>query len=361
MPRVPPPLRTARSRSRPAPGLLAQRTRALAARAGQPGTPGLIAPGPGFSIPQLRPEHYAFTRRRCSLEAAHFAANLLRADVAHPDDWAATRNMASFLTRTLHQFVGDRLTTIDRAFSIALSLSPLGDGRLDESQLCPERVFLSFRVIDRVTWVNLRPALDWLKGEHELLPSFFYHALHRAVSREFRVFAVEDARWRWDDWVERQEGDEEPADERQPEPKLPDCVQPTLPVLAVPAASLARTSKAKRLVTAVERLLALAERPQPVALDPYSSEDREDLFPDADPDPPLLTLAFGEHDAITELLNEELECAGQVDLEPHPIFKMDGTDPASIQSAFACANQALNTLTAAARVLLLTPGFEPMT
>jgi hypothetical protein len=113
-------------------------------------------------------------------------------------------------------------------------------------------------------------------------------------------------------------------------------------------------------VTAVERLLAIAERSQPVALDPYSSEDHEDLFPDADPDPPLLTLAFGEHDAITELLNEELECAGQVDLEPHPIFKMDGTNPDSIQSAFACADQALDTLAAAACVLLLTPGFEPM-
>ena len=360
MPRVPPPLRTARSRSRPAPGLLAQRTRALAARAGRPGTPGLIAPGPGFPIPQLRPEHYAFTRRRCSLEAAHFAANLLRADVAHPDDWAATRNIAFFLTRTLHRFVGDRRVGIDRAFSLALNLSPLGEGRLDESDLRPERVFLSFRVIDRVTWVNLRPALEWLEGEHEFLPSFFYHALHRAVSREFRVFAVEDARWRWDDWVELREGDEEPADDLRPEPKLPDCVQPTLPVLTCPASSLARTGKAKRLMMAVERLLEVAQRPQPLALDAYSQEDREDLFSDADPDPPLLTLAFGEHDAITELLNEELETAGQVDLEPHPIFKMDGTNPVSIQSAFACADQALDTLAAAARVLLLTPGFEPM-
>lgn len=52
--------------------------------------------------------------------------------------------------------------------------------------------------------------------------------------------------------------------------------------------------------------------------------------------------------------------AGQVTLEPWPIFKMDGTDPGSIGNAFACAAVALDTLAAAARVLLLIPGFEPM-
>jgi hypothetical protein len=57
-------------------------------------------------------------------------------------------------------------------------------------------------VIDTVAWVNLMPALDLLAKEHELLPSFFYQSLRNAMSRWFRVYDLEDARMRWDDWIE---------------------------------------------------------------------------------------------------------------------------------------------------------------
>jgi hypothetical protein len=93
----------------------------------------------------------------------------------------------------------------------------------------------------------------------------------------------------------------------------------------------------------------------------FDHRDREDLFPDSDPAIPLIALAFGEHDVITELLNMELETAGQVELEPCPIFKMDGTDPGSIRRAFRCARVALDTLEAASLLLSLGPGFEPFT
>src|SRR5689334_11016963 len=90
-------------------GLLAKATaRCLAARARRPGTPGLIAPGPGFTIPQLRPEHCEFSPRATSFYAAQFAQNLLRAGVAQPSDWFATRSIGTFLERTLQQFVGER-------------------------------------------------------------------------------------------------------------------------------------------------------------------------------------------------------------------------------------------------------------
>jgi hypothetical protein len=93
----------------------------------------------------------------------------------------------------------------------------------------------------------------------------------------------------------------------------------------------------------------------------FDHRNREDLFPDSDPAIPLIAMAFGEHDVITELLNMELETAGQVELEPWPIFKMDGTDPGSIRRAFRCAHVALDTLEAASLVLSLVPGFEPLT
>ncbi len=64
---------------------------------------------------------------------------------------------------------------------------------------------------------------------------------------------------------------------------------------------------------------------------------------------------------ITEFLNMELDGAGQVEPEPWPIIKMDGTDPGSIRLAFRQAGVALDTLEAAARVLVLVPGFEVMT
>jgi hypothetical protein len=63
---------------------------------------------------------------------------------------------------------------------------------------------------------------------------------------------------------------------------------------------------------------------------------------------------------ITEFLNMELDGAGQVETEPWPILKMDGTDPRSIRKAFRCANVALDTLEAASRTLSLVPGFEAM-
>src|SRR6185437_6150138 len=70
----------------------------------------------------------------------------------------------------------------------------------------------------------------------------------------------------------------------------------------------------------------------------------------------MLALAFGNHDIVTEFLNEEIETAGQVALEPWPTIKMDGTQVDSIRHAFACGDIALDTLAAAAHVLLLVPG-----
>lgn len=269
--------------------------------------------------------------------------------------------------------MGERASAIDRAFSIYLHLGPTGDCyRSGGEEPDPHRVLLSLRVVDHVSWVNVTPALELLQREHELLPSFFYHSLHAAMSHWFRVFDIDDARWRWADWIEMRNDEEEeskaecerkgepndPAAQLE-EPKLPACIQPEIPPLPRPAPSLARSRKAKQLIAAIDALAQIAQVPHP-PINRLSEEDREDLFPDADPDVPMLALAFGDHDAVTEVLNEELEIAGQVELEPWPIFKLDGTDPDSIRNAFACAGLALDTLAAASRVLLLIPGFEPM-
>jgi hypothetical protein len=141
------------------------------------------------------------------------------------------------------------------------------------------------------------------------------------------------------------------------EPKLPSCIQTEQPRLAQPPASLARSPKAKQLIEAVEKLRIVAQRATCPVLD---DQDREDLFPDTDPALPLIALAFGEHDTIGEFLNLELETAGQVELEPWPVLKMNGTDPRSIRETFGFARVALDTLAAASRVLALVPGFEPM-
>ncbi len=355
-------------------GLLTRATaRSLAARARRPGTPGLIAPGPGFTIPQLRPEHCEFSPRASSFYAAQFAQNLLRASVAQPSDWFAIRSIGNFLERTLKQFVGERAEIIDRAFSLYLSLSATVN-RYDsqDEEPRPERVLLSFQVIDTVAWVNLMPALDLLAKEHELLPSFFYHSLPEAMSRWFRVYDFQDARMRWDDWVEMRAEEEEykktecerEAVPYEPtglpgEPALPACLQSTMPELPQPAISLARRKRARQLIDAVESLAATSRRPHP-PLVTLSDEDREELYVESDPDVPMLALAFGNHDIVTEFLNEEIETAGQVALEPWPTIKMDGTQVESIRDAFACAEIALDTLAAAARVLLLVPGYEPL-
>jgi hypothetical protein len=345
-------------------GLLATATaRRLTARARRLGATGLIAPGPGFTIPQLRPEQCEFSPRASSFYAAQLAQNLLCAGVAQPSDWFATRNIGTFLERTLQQFVGERAQIIDRAFSLYLSLSPTIDqyGR-DQEEPQPERVLLSFQVIDTVAWVNLLPAIELLAKEHELLPSFFYHSLREAMSRWFRVYDLEDARMRWDDWVDMraEEEDYKKAEcERDgvpyeptvlPEaPALPSCVQPTMPDLPKPAVLLARRKRAKAQLQAVELLSETSRRPHPPVVT-LSDEDREELYVESDPDVPMLALAFGNHDVITEFLNEEIETAGQVALEPWPTIKMDGTQVDSIRDAFACADIALDTLAAAAPV-----------
>lgn len=155
MPGIAPRLRTARRGSCPAEGLLANRNRQLTARAGKPGTPGLIAPGPGFTIPKLAIEHYGFANHSCSADAARLAGNLIRAGVADPEDWTSTRSVLPFLQRSLRQFIGDRDAIIDRAFSLSVNLSPTAEGDCSEDDIDLRKVYLSFRVVDTVTWINL--------------------------------------------------------------------------------------------------------------------------------------------------------------------------------------------------------------
>ncbi len=256
--------------------------------------------------------------------------------------------------------MGDRVAVIDRAFSLFLSLSPTPDFYgAEQEKLQPERVLLSFQVIDTVAWVNLMPALELLAEDHDLLPSFFYHSLQQAMSRWFRVFDLEEARWRWDNWLEMREAEEDEDSPPLEEPALPACVKPNMPKLPQPALAYARSKRAKALIKAVESLVEASQRSHP-ELVTLSQDDREEIYTDSDPDVPMLALAFGEHDVITEFLNQEIENAGQVTLEPWPTFKMDGTQPNSIRAAFECADVALDTLVAAARILLLVPGFQPL-
>lgn len=287
--------------------------------------------------------------------------NLLRAGVGRPASWFASRDIGTFLQRTLEDFVGERAAVIDRAFSLYLTLSPTPDvyGFAEQEKLKPERVLLSFQVIDSVAWVNLMPALELLAKDHALLPSLFYHSLQQALSRWFRVFDVEDARWLWNNWLEMREAEEDEESPPLEEPALPACVKPNMPELPRPALSLARSRRAKALIQAVESLARISQSPHP-ELVTLSEEDREEIYIDSEQDVPMLALAFGEHDVITEFLNEEIETAGQVALEPWPTLKMDGRQPNSIRDAFACAHVALETLAAAARVLLFVPGFQPL-
>jgi len=290
--------------------------------------------------------------------------------VADPEDWDATRNIGAFLKRTIERFVGDRAAQIDYAFDVSFCLGTTASSWREPEEVNPQRIMLTFRVAHTVGWVNLSPALDLLKAEHELLPTLFYHWLNDSLSRWFRVFDVQEARWRWESWNEMREEDEaerkeeceregvpyEPGD-RLAEPKLPECVGKMPRGKSAEILTLARGAHAARLIQAAQHLNRISRHVRCPRLD---AQDREDLFPDSEVPVPLAALAFGEHDVITEFLNMELESAGQVETEPWPILKMDGTDPSSIRKAFRCASVALDTLEAASRALSLVPGFEPL-
>jgi hypothetical protein len=351
--------------------LAADSPRRLAARAARPGTPGLIAPGPGLCLPRLREHHWQFSRNAVFTDGAQFAANLLRAGVAAPEDWNETRNIGAFLQRTIERFVGARAARIDYAFDIGFCLGTTASSWREPEEINPHRILLTFRVAHTVGWVNLTPALDLLKAEHELLPTLFYHWLNDSLSRWFRIFNVQEARWRWESWNEMRNEDEaerkeeceregvpyEPT-EMLDQPDLPGCIG-MMPKGKLPnIAKLTRSTETARLMEAAERLNQISHR---ACCPKFHAEDREDLFPDSDPPVPVAALAFGEHDVITEFLNMELETAGQVEVEPWPILKMDGADPRSIRKAFRCACVALDTLEAASRTLSLVPGFEAMT
>jgi hypothetical protein len=294
----------------------------------------------------------------------------LRAGVADPEDWQATRKIGNFLQRTIERFVGDRAAKIDYAFDVAICLGTTASSWRAPDQINPQRVLLTFRVANTVGWINLKPALDLLNAEHELLPTVFYHWLRDSLSRWFRVFDVQEARWRWESWIEMRDEDEaarkeeceregvayEPAETLE-QPRLPECIRKLPRRRFTDFLTLARSAETARLMQAAERLNRISRRASCPRL---AQEDREDLFPDTDPPVPLVALAFGEHDVVTEFLNMELETAGQVELEPWPILTMDGTDPRSIRRGFRCATIALDTLEAASQVFSLVPGFEPM-
>jgi hypothetical protein len=146
----------------------------------------------------LQEQHWQFSRSAVFSDGAEFAANLLRAGVAEPEDWEATRSIGGFLQRTLRNFVGDRADTIDSAFDISVCLGTTASSWRETDEINPRRILITFRVAHTVGWVNLTPALDLLKREHELLPTIFYHWLRDSLSRWFRVFDVQEARWRWE-------------------------------------------------------------------------------------------------------------------------------------------------------------------
>jgi hypothetical protein len=328
----------------------------------------LIAPGPGLTLPRIPEELWQFSPARS--DGAVFAANLLRAGIGRAADWESSRDIGKFLHATLERFVGPRAKEIDFAFDIAISLSTSPTSWRRPEEIDPRRILLTFRVAHTVGWVNLMPALTLLDREHELLPAFFYHRLNDSLSRWFRVFDVAEAKYGWESWRERIEEDEaerkaeceregtpfEPQTASE-EPRLPDCVRTLRRVSVSNIPALARTPAARRLVQAVERLFQASRRTRCPKLDP---QEREDMFYDTDPAVPLISLAFGEHDVVTEMLNMELETSGQVEPEPWPILMIDGTDPASIRRAFRYAGCALDTLVEGSRTLSLVPGFEPM-
>lgn len=352
---------------RPAGLLTPASARGLAARATRIGTSGLIAPGPGFVLPRLGEPLWHFSPQRS--DGAMFAANLLRSGVADPNDWETTRDVGGFLQRSLERFVGTRAKEIDLAFDIAFMLSPSLSSWHRPEETDPRRIMLTFRVASSVGWVNLTPALELLESENELLSTIFYHWLDESLCRWFRVFNIAEAKWSWESWVERRAEDEEErkaecdkegtpfeALEAVKEPCLPRCIGRKPKRRVADVKHLARSEKGLALMEAAERLNRTATSAECPMLNPG---DMEDMFPDRDQPIPLVCLAFGEHDIVTEMLSMELDVSGQVEPEPWPIIQMDGTDPASIQRAFQVADVVLDTLVAAARTLLLVPDFEP--
>jgi len=138
MPGIPQNIRIAgRSGARPKGLLAADSPRRLAARAAKPGTPGLIAPGPGLCLPRLQERHWQFSRNAVFTDGAQFAANLLRAGVADPEDWDATRNIGAFLQRTIERFVSDRAAKIDYAFDISFSLGTTASSWREPEEVNP--------------------------------------------------------------------------------------------------------------------------------------------------------------------------------------------------------------------------------
>jgi len=321
-------------------------------------------------VPTLEERHWRFFTGPVNADGAQFAANLLRAGVADPADWKATQDVGSFLERTLQQFIGGRASMIDSAFDVGVSMGTNPSSWHATDELNPKRVLIAFRVAHTVGWVNLTPALDLLRTEHECLPAFFYHSLRNSLARWFRVFDVQEARCRWENWMEMRDEDvaERKAEcerdgaayegpEMIAEPTLPESVRRAPKRRFRQLSSLKLSEKASELVEAAKHLNRVSRR----AFCPrFDDHDREELFSDTDAPIPITALAFGEHDVITEFLNMELDNAGQVEAEPWPILKMDGTDPQSIRRAFHRANVALDTLAAAARVFGLVPGFERM-
>ena len=259
---------------------------------------------------------------------------------------------------------------IDRAFDISFRLSTTASNWHQPEEIDPHRVLLTFRVAQTVSWVNLTPVLDLLKAEHEMLPGIFYSWLSTSLSRWFRVFDVQEARWCWDSWIEMRQQDEderkgdcaragvtyEPG-ETLAEPTLPQSIG-ELPRDKLPdVATLTKSAETTRLMDCAQRLHRISRRLRCPKFDPRDNDDLND----SDAPIPLIALAFGEHDVITEFLNMELEATGQVENQPWPILTMDGTNPASIRQAFRRADVALDALEAASQVLSLVPGFEPLT
>ena len=112
-------------------------------------------------MPLLQEQHWQFSKSAGFSDGAQFAANLLRAGVAEPEDWGATRSVGGFLQKALENFVGDRAEAIDSAFDISVCLGTNASSWRDTDEINPRRVLITFRVAQRLALALVSRLRRW--------------------------------------------------------------------------------------------------------------------------------------------------------------------------------------------------------
>ncbi len=320
-----------------------------------------MSAGGGLVLPRLDGIPKSYPALANETIAAAVARTLVETGIAKPERWPQAKGSATeFVRLTLDDWLDQHgRAEVERNFFLDVALTERADPqswRDGEGWAATQRLYISVDA-ESAGYVVFGPTLRLLEKVHPRLPATFYRQFVASIERWVRAYDCRDGLERVEhikEWL----ADEPDAQYELPgvEEAIPPCAKrkPLSERTLRRMVRQSRSPKGKRLLQGLLNLMDSAsqtERPVP-------DEDICEQLQDNNPAVPALLAVFERHDAIEGCFDEEAQTMLESPPEPNVILPLNGTDGASVASAFEKLAAMTQTLAAASALIDLMPGNE---